>query len=189
VGEDQVPHIELTRDIVARFNRLYGPIFPEPEALVGTFPRLPGTDNQGKMSKSLNNAIFLSDDAETVRRRVMSMYTDPTRLRATDPGHVEGNPVFIYHDAFNPDSARVEEMKALYRAGGIGDVQVKKELVVALNAFLDPIRERRQAAAQHPDQIDAMLIEGTRQARAVARETLTEVREAMRINYFPGVQV
>jgi tryptophanyl-tRNA synthetase len=119
----------------------------------------------------------------------MSMYTDPTRLRATDPGHVEGNPVFALHDAFNPDTARVEEMKALYRQGGIGDVQVKKELVVALNAFLDPIRDRRDAAAQRMDRIDEMLIEGTRRARAIARKTMREVRDAMQINYFPGVEV
>ena len=141
------------------------------------------------MSKSLGNAIFLSDDAETVRKRVMSMYTDPTRLRATDPGHVEGNPVFAYHDAFNPDTARVEEMKDLYRQGGIGDVQVKKELVVALNTFLDPIRERRARPPPTPARIDEMLIEGTRKARAIARETLRDVRDAMEINYFPGVEV
>ncbi|HMA36615.1 MAG TPA: tryptophan--tRNA ligase [Chloroflexia bacterium] len=189
VGEDQLPHIELTRDIVGRFNRTYREIFPEPEALISPFSRLPGTDNQGKMSKSLNNAIFLSDDPETVRKRIMSMYTDPTRLRATDPGHVEGNPVFAYHDAFNPDTARVAEMKELYRQGGIGDVQVKKELVGAVNAFLDPIRDRRQAAAQHMDRIDEMLIAGTRAARAIARETMREVREAMHINYFPNVDV
>jgi tryptophanyl-tRNA synthetase len=189
VGDDQLPHIELTRDIVARFNSTYGPVFPEPEALISNFPRLPGTDGQGKMSKSQGNAILLSDDAETVRKRVMSMYTDPTRLRATDPGHVEGNPVFALHDAFNPDTARIEEMKALYRQGGIGDVQVKKELVVALNAFLDPIRDRRDAAAGRMDRIDEMLIEGTRRARAIARETMREVRDAMQINYFPGVEV
>ena len=189
VGEDQLPHIELTRDIVAHFNRLYGPVFPEPEALISQISRLPGTDGQGKMSKSQNNAIALSDDAETVRKRVMAMYTDPTRLRATDPGHVEGNPVFAYHDAFNPDTDRIAEMKDLYRRGGIGDVQVKKELVAALNTFLDPIRDRRLAAAQHPERIDEMLIEGTRRARAIARETLREVRDAIHINYFPGVDI
>lgn len=189
VGEDQVPHIELTREIVGRFNRTYGEVFPEPEALVSNFGRLPGTDNQGKMSKSLGNAIYLADDAESVRKRVMSMYTDPTRLRATDPGHVEGNPVFAYHDAFNPDTARVEEMKALYRQGGIGDVVVKRELVAALNTFLDPIRDRRAAAAANMAQVDEMLIEGTRQARRIARETLREVRDAMHINYFPNVDV
>jgi tryptophanyl-tRNA synthetase len=189
VGEDQVPHIELTREIVGRFNRTYSEVFPEPQALVSTFGRLPGTDNQGKMSKSLGNAIYLADDAETVRKRVMSMYTDPTRLRATDPGHVEGNPVFAYHDAFNPDKARVEEMKDLYRQGGIGDVVVKKELVAAINTFLDPIRERRAAAAANMAQLDEMLIEGTRKARRTARETLREVRDAMHINYFPDVEV
>jgi tryptophanyl-tRNA synthetase len=124
-----------------------------------------------------------------VEKQVMRMYTDPTRLRATDPGHVEGNPVFALHDAFNPDTARVEEMKALYRQGGIGDVQVKKELVAALNTFLDPIRERRQEAARDMGRIDEMLIEGTRKARGLARETLRAVRDAMGINYFPGVEI
>ncbi len=189
VGDDQLAHIELTRDIVSHFNRIYGDTIVEPEGLVSNFPRLPGTDGAGKMSKSLNNAIYLSDDAETVRKKVMSMYTDPTRLRATDPGHVEGNPVFALHDAFNPDTARVEEMKALYRQGGIGDVQVKKELVVALNTFLDPIRERRQEAARDMGRIDEMLIEGTRTARGKAKETLRLVRDAMGIQYFPGVEI
>jgi tryptophanyl-tRNA synthetase len=189
VGDDQLAHIELTRDIVGHFNRIYGDTIVEPEGLISSYPRLPGTDGGGKMSKSLNNAIYLSDDAETVRKKVMSMYTDPTRLRATDPGHVEGNPVFALHDAFNPDTARVEEMKALYRQGGIGDVQVKKELVAALNAFLDPIRERRQEAARDMSRIDEILIEGTRKSRVLARETLRAVRNAMGINYFPGVEI
>ena len=189
VGDDQLAHIELTRDIVGHFNRIYGDTIVEPEGLISSYPRLPGTDGGGKMSKSLNNAIYLSDDAETVRKKVMSMYTDPTRLRATDPGHVEGNPVFALHDAFNPDTARVEEMKALYRQGGIGDVQVKKELVAALNAFLDPIRERRQEAARDMGRIDEILIEGTRKSRVLARETLRAVRNAMGINYFPGVEI
>ena len=189
VGDDQLPHIELTRDIVARFNRIYGPTIVEPEALISNFPRLPGTDGGAKMSKSLGNTIMLSDDAETVRRKVMSMYTDPTRLRATDPGHVEGNPVFVFHDAFNADTARVAEMKELYTRGGIGDVQVKKELVTALNAFLDPLRARRAAAARDPRAVDEMLIAGTRKARALGQETLRAVRDAMGINYFPGVDV
>jgi tryptophanyl-tRNA synthetase len=189
VGDDQLPHIELTRDIVARFNRVYGDTIVEPEALISNFPRLPGTDGQGKMSKSLNNAIYLSDDAETVRKKVMSMYTDPTRLRATDPGHVEGNPVFAYHDAFNPDVARIAEMKELYRQGGIGDVQVKKELVAALNTFLDPIRTRRAEAARDMARVDEMLIEGTRKSRVRARETLVAVRNAMGLNYFPGIEI
>src|SRR5256885_2133910 len=139
VGKDQMSHIELTREIARRFNQLYSPVFPEPEYLEARFPVLPGTDGKPKMSKSMGNTIMLSDDAETVRKKVMAMYTDPTRLRATDPGHVKGNPVFAYHDAFNSDTARVAEMKDLYRKGGIGDVQVKKELAVALNAFLDPL--------------------------------------------------
>src|SRR3954467_1271483 len=150
VGKDQASHLEITREVARRFNDLFGPIFPEPETLIGDVPTLVGTDGKAKMSKSLDNAIYLSDDEKTVERRVMSMYTDPTRLRATDPGHVEGNPVFTYHDAFNPNTEEVEEMKRLYRIGGIGDVAVKRALVKALNDFLDPIREERAAAAQHP---------------------------------------
>src|SRR5215216_1923127 len=165
VGRDNQSHIELARELARKFNNLYGEVFPEPDSIIGDVPLLVGTDGQGKMSKSLGNAIYLSDDAETVKQKVMNMYTDPTRLRATDPGHVEGNPVFAYHDAFNPDTARVEEMKALYRQGGIGDVQVKKELVVAVNTFLDPIRERRQEAARDMGRVEEMLIAGTRKAR------------------------
>src|SRR3954447_10638289 len=143
VGKDQMSHIELTREVARRFNQLYGPVFPEPEYLAARFPVLPGTDGKPKMSKSIGNTIMLSDDAETVRRKVMSMYTDPTRLRATDPGHVKGNPVFTYHDAFNPNVDEVHDLKTRYTKGKVGDVEVKQKLVVALNAFLDPIRERR----------------------------------------------
>lgn len=189
VGEDQKAHIELTRDIVARFNAVYGPTLNEPEALIGEVPKLPGTDGRGKMSKSTGNAIFLKDDAKTVEKKVMSMYTDPTRLRATDPGHVEGNPVFSLHDAFNPDKEAVEEMKRLYRIGGIGDVAVKRSLVSALNLFLDPIRERRAELESRPDYVRDVLMEGTRKARAVGDETLHMVRHAMKIDYFPGTDM
>jgi tryptophanyl-tRNA synthetase len=186
VGEDQRAHVELTRDIVARFNIVYGPTITEPEALIGEVPKLPGTDGKPKMSKSLNNAIFLKDDAKTVERKVMSMYTDPTRLRATDPGHVEGNPVFSLHDAFNPNRDEVEEMKRLYRIGGIGDVAVKRSLVKALNEFLDPIRERRSELEARPDYVRDVLLDGTRKTREVADETISMVRRAMKIDYFPG---
>ena len=141
VGEDQLPHIEMTREIARRFNNNYGFVFPEPQSKVGRVARLQGTDGQAKMSKSLGNVIYLSDDEATVIQKVMGMYTDPTRIHATDPGHVEGNPVFDYHDAFNSDKEEVEALKERYRAGRVGDVEVKKRLAVALNTFLEPIRE------------------------------------------------
>ncbi len=184
VGRDQVSHIELTREIARRFNETFKPVFPEPEALVGDVPILPGIDGKAKMSKSLGNAIFLTDDAETVNRKVMSMYTDPTRIHPTDPGHVEGNPVFIYHDAFNADKAEVEELKERYRAGRVGDVEVKKRLARALNQFLDPIRERRARYASQPGLVDQIIQEGSRKAREEARHTLLEAREAMGLTYF-----
>ena len=149
VGEDQVPHLELSREIVRRFHNFYGELFVEPQPLLTTFPRLPGLDNR-KMSKSYGNTIDLSDDAETVRKKVMQMYTDPKRVRADIPGTVEGNPVFIYHDAFNPDVAEVDDLKARYRAGKVGDVEVKTKLAKALNAHLDPMRARRAELLARP---------------------------------------
>jgi tryptophanyl-tRNA synthetase len=184
VGEDQLPVLEQTREIIRRFNSLYGEVLIEPEPLVGRFARLPGIDGKEKMSKSLGNTINLSDDPETVRRQVMRMYTDPTRIRPTDPGHVEGNSVFIYHDAFNPNRAEVEELKERYRAGRVGDVEVKQRLVSALEAFLAPIRERRRYFEQRPDDVEALLRVGTHQGREVARETMALVRKAMRLDYF-----
>ncbi|HUP26862.1 MAG TPA: tryptophan--tRNA ligase [Chloroflexia bacterium] len=189
VGDDQAPMIELTRDIVTRFNNIYGPTFNMPEILIGQVARLPGTDGKAKMSKSMNNAIYLKDDPKTVERKVMSMYTDPTRLRATDPGHVEGNPVFTFHDAFNPDKDEVEEMKRLYRAGGIGDVAVKRSLVKALNDFLEPIRERRAPYESKPEYVREVMMEGTRKARRAGDETMRRVREAMKIDYFAGTDL
>ena len=183
VGEDQIPHIEMTREIARKFNRLYGEVFPEPKALVGRIPRLMGTDGQAKMSKSLDNCIYLSDDAATVTERVRRMYTDPTRLRATDPGHVEGNPVFMYHDAFNPNKPEVDDLKERYVQGKVGDVEVKKTLAVAINAFLDPIRERRAYYEQRCDEVAAALLDGTRRARSIAAQTMLEVRTAMRLIY------
>jgi len=183
VGKDQLPMIEQTVEIVRRFNTLYAEVLVEPQAKLSEFARLPGIDGQAKMSKSLSNAIYLSDDAKTVESKVMKMYTDPTRLRATDPGHIEGNPVFVYHDAFNPNKEEVADLKERYVQGKVGDVEVKKKLVKALNDFLGPIRERRAQYDRDEKEIDDVLIEGTRRARGVARETMRQVREAMKINY------
>jgi len=183
VGEDQLPHVEQTREIVRRFNRLYGPVFPEPQALLGEMPRLPGTDGRRQMGTSLGNAIFLIDDPETVRRKVMGMYTDPRRIHATDPGTVEGNPVFTYHDVFNPDGAEVAELKQRYRKGRVGDIEVKERLAVALNGVLEPIRRRREQLAMDIDTVDAAVRSGTRRARSEAAATMKTVREVMGISY------
>lgn len=182
VGEDQVPHLELSREVVRRFHNFYGSLFVEPQPLLTPTPRLPGLDNR-KMSKSYGNTIDLSDDEETVRLKVRSMYTDPKRVRADIPGTVEGNPVFIYHDAFNPDREEVEELKARYRAGRVGDVEVKARLAAAINGVLEPIRARRQAALKRPGYLRDVLIEGSRRARAIAAETMERVRDAVRLAY------
>ena len=184
VGRDNVPHVEITREIARRFNSLYGTVFPEPEALVSDVPVLPGIFGQQKMSKSLDNAIFISDDAETVRRRVRQMFTDPNRIRADIPGTVEGNPVFTYHDAFNPDTDQIEDLKARYRAGKVGDVEVKRKLATALNDFLEPIRERRAALEARPGLVEDVIATGNARMREVARETMRQVRKAMGITYF-----
>ncbi len=183
VGEDQVAHLELAREVVRRFNNFYGDVLTEPRPLLTTFARLPGLDGDKKMSKSLGNTIHLSDSADEVKKKVMRMYTDPKRVRADIPGTVEGNPVFTYHDAFNPDTAEVEDLKTRYRAGKVGDVEVKTKLARALNAHLDPIRERRAAALARPGYLREVLVEGSRRARAVARETMARVRGAMKIAY------
>ena len=184
VGDDQAPHIEMTREIARKFNRMFGEVFPVPDTLIGRVPRLRGTDGQAKMSKSAGNVINLRSDPEAVRKSVMSMYTDPTRIHATDPGHVEGNPLFEYHDAFNPDRDQVDDFKERYRAGRVGDVEVKKALAEALNAFLDPIRERRSDYERRMPDVEAALIDGTRRARALAAETMELVRGAMRISTY-----
>jgi tryptophanyl-tRNA synthetase len=183
VGKDQASHIEITREIARRFNDLYGETFPVPDALIGDVPTLVGIDGKAKMSKSLNNAIMLSDTPAEVERKVRGMYTDPTRLRATDPGHVEGNPVFQYHDAFNPDTAEVDDLKERYRAGKVGDVEVKTKLARALNAHLDPIRERRAAVLAKPSAVKEILHEGSKKARRVAAETIERVRGAVKLRY------
>ncbi len=180
VGRDQESHVEVTREIARRFNERFGPVFPEPAAMVPEdTPVLVGIDGQAKMSKSLGNAILLSDDAETVTEKVMSMYTDPKRIHATDPGTVEGNPLFIYHDLFNPDTAQVADFKERYRVGKVGDVEVKKALAAALNAFLDPIRERRRYLEEHPDDLMDIVRTGAARARPIAQETVAAAREAM----------
>ncbi len=178
VGRDNESHVELSRQIARRFNNAYGEVFPLPEAYVvgGT---LVGTDGQAKMSKSLGNAIFLSDDAATVRKKVMGMYTDPKRIRADIPGTVEGNPVFIYHDMFNPNKEEVEDLKRRYRAGKVGDVEVKEKLARALNAFLEPIRERRAYYESQTGFVDELLYKGTLHTREEARKTLLAAKKAM----------
>jgi len=184
VGKDNVPHVEITREIARRFNYLYGDVFAEPEPLISDTPSLPGVNGMQKMSKSLGNAIMLGDESDTVRKRVMSMFTDPNRLRATDPGTVENNPVFIYHDAFNPDRAEVDDLKARYREGRVGDVEVKKKLFAALDAFIAPIRDRRAQYEARPDIVSDILHAGNDTMRAIARDTMARVREAMGMTYF-----
>ncbi len=183
VGEDQLPMIEQAREIVRRFNRMYDRVLIEPRALVGEVARLPGTDGGSKMSKSIGNCIYLGDSPEIVRTRVMSMYTDPTRVHADSPGHIEGNPVFTYHEVFNPDKAEVDDLKERYRKGTVGDVEVKEKLYYALDEFLAPIRERRSLFASKPEQVREIIVEGTRKGRAIAIETMGDVRTAMKISY------
>ena len=184
VGRDNESHVELTREIARRFNEIFAPVFPIPESLIPEEGLLPGIDGREKMGKSLGNAINLSDDTPTVRDKVKRMYTDPSRIRPTDPGRVEGNPVFIYHDRFNPDVAEVNDLKERYRAGKVGDVEVKEKLFVALEKFLAPIRERRAQFAADPKVVERIIEEGSARARQEARRTLHEVREAMHLNYF-----
>ncbi len=184
VGADQLPMIEQTVEIVRRFNNTYEPVLVEPRALISMIPRLPGTDGRSKMSKSLGNAIFLSDPPEMVAQKVKSMYTDPKHIHAEDPGTIEGNTVFSYLDAFDPDSPGIEELKRRYRAGGLGDVAVKKRLIEVLEYFLGPIRERRAEYAKDPAQIMSILSKGTGKGRAIASNTLAQVRKAMKLNYF-----
>ena len=182
VGDDQVPHLELSREIVRRFHHLYGEVFVEPQPLLTPVPRLPGLDNR-KMSKSYQNTIDLSDEAETVRKKVRQMYTDPKRIRADIPGTVEGNPVFTYHDAFNPDTGEVEDLKARYRQGKVGDVEVKTKLADAINAMLEPMRERRRALVARPGYLRDVLFEGSARARRHAETTMKRVRDAMKLTY------
>jgi tryptophanyl-tRNA synthetase len=188
VGEDQVAHLELAREAVRRFNNVFAAgtdagVLVEPQPLLTSFGRLPGLDGGKKMSKSVGNTIHLSDTPDEVKRKVMQMYTDPKRVRADIPGTVEGNPVFTYHDAFNPNTGEVEDLKARYRQGKVGDVEVKTKLADALNARLDPLRERRAAVLAKREQLKEILFEGSRRARAIASETMGRVRDAMKISY------
>lgn len=187
VGKDNVAHIEVTREMARRFNRLYDrEVFPVPDVMVGHVPTLVGTDGQAKMSKSLGNAIFLSDDEKTVNQKVFSMYTDPNRVRADIPGKVEGNPVFIYHDAFNPNVEEINDLKDRYRKGKVGDVEVKRKLARAINNFLDPIRERRAEYETQPGKVEEILMEGTRRMQKEAALTMETVYDAMGL---PGPQL
>jgi tryptophanyl-tRNA synthetase len=185
VGKDNEAHIEVARETARRFNHLYGEVFPIPESVIGDVPTLVGTDGQARMSKSLGNAIFLSDDAAAVSQKVMRMYTDPQRVRSDVPGRVEDNPVFIYHRAFNPDRSEVAELEDRYRRGAVGDVEVKERLIHALNAFLDPLRDRRNAFAAEKALVEEILAEGTRRAREEAAKTMSLVRDAMGLYRLP----
>jgi tryptophanyl-tRNA synthetase len=206
VGEDQLPHLEMTREVARRFDQIYcgvdphtddkdyvkaGGLFPIIEPKLGRVKRLvglgpPGPDgNLLKMSKSLNNAIFLSDDADAVQNKVMGMYTDPKRIRATDPGTVENNPLWIFHETFNPDKQWLEEQQQAYRQGKVGDVAIKHKLVEVLNTLLEPIRTRRKHYEQHPDQVLDILRQGTKRANIIAEETLYLAKAAMKQDYFP----
>jgi tryptophanyl-tRNA synthetase len=178
VGEDQLPHIELAREIARRFNQTYKPVFPEPEALLSKAARLPGVDNR-TMHTSYGNAIYLRDTPEETTRKVMNMYTDPTRIHSNDIGHVDGNPVFVYHDVFNPNRDEVEEFKLRYRTGRIGDVEIKKRLAEVLNTYLAPLRERREKIIARPGMLMEILRSGTQQARLIARQTIEEVQVCM----------
>jgi len=185
VGKDNEAHVEVTREIARRFNRLYGEVFPIPDALIGDVPSLVGTDGKAQMSKSRNNTIDLADDPATVRTKVMGMFTDPARVHADIPGRVEGNPVFIYHEAFNPNLEQVEDLKQRYREGKVGDVEVKQHLLEALNEFLDPIRDRRAKFMRTPSIVEDILIAGTKRMRDEAIETMSLVREAMGMYRLP----
>ncbi|MFP4661169.1 MAG: tryptophan--tRNA ligase [Halanaerobiales bacterium] len=182
VGSDQLPHVEQTRKIARKFNQMYGSVFPEPEALIGDFPRLVGIDGENKMSKSLNNAIFLSDTVEEVNQQIRQAKTDPARIRKDDPGHPEVCTVFEYHQAFNDEE--VSEIEQSCRAGTIGCVACKKNLANKINEMLEPMRERRAKYEENPELVDEILISGTKKARDIAKETMKEVREAMHLNYF-----
>ena len=184
VGEDQLPMIEQTNEIVRRFNFLYKTdVLPEVKALISKVSRLPGIDGKAKMSKSLGNAIFLSDESDIVAKKVMSMYTDPDHLRVADPGKIIGNTVFTYLDVFDPDTDEVAQMKEHYQRGGLGDVVVKKRLIEVLNTFLEPIRERRRQLAQDPQAIMKILLDGSQVVREVASKTMHDVRSALCLDY------
>lgn len=184
VGEDQLPVIEQTHELVRSFNRIYGQeVFPQPQALLSHVGRLSGIDGKAKMSKSMGNAIFLSDDQATLKKKVMGMYTDPAHVRIQDPGQVEGNMVFEYLDVFDTNKEKVSELKQQYRHGGLGDVTLKLYLFDILDAFLTPIRTKRQQLELSPDAVMNILLDGTYQVQAVAKKTMQEVRQVMHLDY------
>ncbi len=182
VGKDNEAHVELSRDVARKFNQLYGEIFPMPEVFLSETPTLVGTDNQGKMSKSAGNCIYLSDDAKAVEKKIRSMYTDPQRVHAHIPGTVENNPVFIYHDIFNPNKQEVASLKERYRSGNVGDVEVKESLIAAVNTFLDPIRQRRSLLEKEKGYVEEVLYEGTQKMCDIVQDTVKEVKSAMGIS-------
>jgi tryptophanyl-tRNA synthetase len=182
VGEDQVAHLELSREVVRRFHQFFGEVLVEPKPLLTPVSRLPGLDNR-KMSKSYGNTIDLQDDAASVMKKVRQMYTDPKRVRADIPGTIEGNPVFIYHDAFNLNLAEVEELKTRYRTGTVGDVEVKARLAEAINAVLDPMREKKVTLLARPEYLREIVVEGSRKARRTAQDTMARVRDAVKLTY------
>jgi len=177
VGEDQLSHIEITRELARRFNHIYGDYFVEPEPIISETSRLVGTDGDRKMSKSLNNCIYLSDDEKAVEKRVRGMFTDPNRIRADIPGKVEGNPVFIYHDAFNDNIEEVDDLKERYKKGKVGDVEVKQKLSIAINKVLEPIREKRKSYEERKDYIKEIISEGTMRASNIAKENMEDILE------------
>ncbi|MBV9847720.1 MAG: tryptophan--tRNA ligase [Kutzneria sp.] len=179
VGKDNAAHVEITREIARRFNHLYGEVFPVVELIKADVPTLMGTDGQAKMSKSIGNVINLSDSPAQVRKHVMGMYTDPNRVRADIPGTVEGNPVFVYHQTFNDDKAQVEDLEQRYRAGKVGDVEVKEKLAEAINRFLEPMRERRAKYEESSGLVDQLIVEGTERTRKEVQATVFAVRKAM----------
>ena len=190
VGEDQLPMIEQAREIVRSFNTIYGKeVLVEPKAVIpeGTIGRLPGTDGKAKMSKSIGNAIYLADEADVIRQKVMSMYTDPNHIKVSDPGQIEGNTVFTYLDTFCTDKETLQEMKDHYRRGGLGDVKVKKYLNEVLQAELEPIRNRRKEFEKDIPEVYRILKEGSEKAREVAASTLKEVRETIGLEYFDNL--
>ncbi|MFH0898768.1 MAG: tryptophan--tRNA ligase [bacterium] len=187
VGQDQLPMIEQTVEIVRKFNRLYGHVFTEPQALLPqglAASRLPGIDGRAKMGKSLGNALYLSDPADVVKEKVMSMYTDPEHVHVQDPGKIEGNMVFTYLDVFDPDKKQVQELKDQYQRGGLGDVKVKKYLIEVLEHFLQPIREKREQFAKDPGAVMKLVYQGSQVARQRAVQTMEQVRKSMNIDYF-----
>jgi tryptophanyl-tRNA synthetase len=184
VGKDQAPMVEDCRELSRKFNSTYGvKVLSEPKALFGVEHNLPGTDGDAKMSKSLNNCIYLSDSEEVLKKKIFSMKTDPNRIKATDKGTVEGNPVFIYHDLFNTNTSEVEDLKNRYRLGTVGDVEVKEKLFIAMNNFLKPIRERRLEAEGMKEQLMKKAVEGSGKVRGISQGIVDSMKSAMKIKF------